>query len=389
MTDASEKIRVALVITELNIGGAERMFTELAVRLDRTRFEPVVYSLQVRPDDKRPSCVPALVAAGIETHFLEMKPGWVGLLTVPWGRRKLQRLLKHQQPHLVLSFLFHANYLCRRVAAAWGKATPRPKFLAGIRVAEQGKCWHRWLDRLTRSSCDHWVCVSQSVAGFCRWELHLPDAEITVIPNGIDPRPFQQATPADLSGMETIPGSKKALFVGRLHYQKGLDWLLATLPGILARLDDWEILLVGGGPEKKALMTQIDTKIPENLRRRIHLSGWREDIPELLAASQLFILPSRWEGMPNVVLQAMAAGRAVLATDAEGVAELLDDPRQIVPFGDTARWSSRFVEMARSDELRHVLGLCNQDRAARHFTLPAMVDAYEKLFLKMAAAASE
>ncbi len=108
------RIRIALCITELDLGGAERCLTEIATRLDRDRFSPVVYCLGPPPEREIASCLPALTAAGLEVHCL----GGRGLWQFPAIARRLKQLLLAQNPHIIQTFLFHANILGRIVARA-------------------------------------------------------------------------------------------------------------------------------------------------------------------------------------------------------------------------------------------------------------------------------
>ena len=124
------QIRIALCITELDAGGAERCLTELAVRIDRSRFAPVVYCLAAQPRREDASCLPALVAAGVEVHCL----GGRGVWQFPVVAHRLKRLLDAQKPHIIQTFLFHANVLGRIVARRAGVK----KVVAGVRVAERG-----------------------------------------------------------------------------------------------------------------------------------------------------------------------------------------------------------------------------------------------------------
>jgi glycosyltransferase involved in cell wall biosynthesis len=104
--------------------------------------------------------------------------------------------------------------------------------------------------------------------------------------------------------------------------------------------------------------------------------------PAILAASQLFVLPSRWEGMPNVVLEAMASRLPVLATDVEGVGELLGDDTapQTVPYGETKAFVEKLVALISDPQLARRLGLKNRLRAETEFPLSRMVEAYQELW---------
>lgn len=359
--------RVALGITELEIGGAEQNLVELATRLDRSRFLPEVYCLAPRPTDLQRSCVPALEAAAVPVHFLDGRRWW----HVPRVLARWTELLRKQQPHLLQTFLFHANLLGRHAARRAGV----PLVLAGIRVAERQSRWHLWLDRRSSGQVDRYVCVSNSVARFS--VAHgLPKNKLVVIPNGIDASRYPAAA-ADLAPLGIPPGEPTVIFVGRLDWQKGLDWLLQSAPAWL--VPPRHLLIVGDGPLRGRLERQTAGL---RLTERVHFAGWRSDVPRLLAASRLLVLPSRWEGMPNAVLQAMATGLPVVSTEVEGVDELLGgEPQkgQIVPFGNSALWAEKideFLGPARGSEA----GSANRRKALSRFTIESTVRAYEDLW---------
>lgn len=367
-------LRLALCITELDIGGAERCLVELATRLDRRRFAPVVYALSAEPAPTTPSLVPQLREAGIETHFL----GGRRASQFPLIVRRLARLLRTQQAELVQSFLFHAN-LAARLA---GRRAGVPHVLSGIRVAERAARWHLWCDRLTSRLVDRYVCVSRSVADFSRDEAGLPSDKLVVIPNGIDVERYQRAEPLDLTLLGLGAGRRAVTFVGRLERQKGLLDFLRHSPRWLGRLPYHDLLLVGTGPQESALREEAERAA---IAARVHFIGWRDDVPRILRASDLFVLPSQWEGMPNALLEAMAAGLPVVATDVEGVRELLGDGArcQVEVRGNLEEFCELIVSLLAESTLADRLGQDNQ-RRAREFSWQSMVAAYQRLFDDMA-----
>ena len=131
-------------------------------------------------------------------------------------------------------------------------------------------------------------------------------------------------------------------YVGRLETQKGVRWLVETAPAWLGQLPDCDLLLVGKGPEREHLRRMSADR---GIADRVHFAGWRSDVPAILARSDLVVLPSAWEGMPNVVLEAMASRLPVVASNVEGVAELLgpDADAQTVAHGDTTAFAAKVV----------------------------------------------
>jgi glycosyltransferase involved in cell wall biosynthesis len=366
-----ERIRIALCITDLDAGGAERCLTELAVRMDRSRFSPVVYCLAARPAREEASFLPTLTAAGVEVHCL----GASGILQFPVVLRRLKRLFAAQKPDIVQTFLFHANVLGRIAARRAGVG----RVVAGIRVAEHGVRWHLWLDRLTQGWVDRYVCVSQAVADFSASQAGLPPTKLVVIPNGIDLERYPASRPADLQSLGIAAGRRAIVFVGRLEPQKGLGWLLGTAPQWLTRLPECDLLLVGEGPLRESLEAAAQAA---GIADRVHLVGWRPDVAEILAAADLLVLPSRWEGMPNVVLEAMASRRPVVASDVEGVRELLGPlaDKQTVRHGDTPALVEAIVGFMLDPALSAATGMENRRRAEEHFGISQMVKTHEDLW---------
>jgi len=365
------KLRIALCITDLDAGGAERGLVELATRLDRSRAEPVVYCLKPRPNSDAASCVPALEAAGIEVRCLSARRSWHFLPAI----RSLRRLLMEQKPDLVQTFLFHANIVGRIAARRAGVRC----VVSGIRVAERQNRWHLWADRITAGLVDRHVCVSEAVARFSADQARLPAEKLVVIPNGIDAALYPAARRADLQTFGLRAGRRVATYVGRLDRQKGVRWLVQTAPRWLNRLPDCDLLLVGKGPDRPRLELLCRE---QGISDRVRLAGWRADVPEILAASDLLVLPSVWEGMPNVVLQAMASRLPVLATDVEGVRELLGSgaDAQTVPYGDTEAFVAEMVALMSDHDLASQLGEKNRLRAEKEFGVGRMVAAYQDLW---------
>lgn len=365
------KLGVALCITDLRLGGAERCLVGLAAGLDRQRFSPVVYAIEPPPPIEQTSCLPALKAADVEVHFLGARRNWEVLRVV----RDMTRLLAAQQPRIVQTFLFHAN-IAGRIAA---RRAGLPLVLSGIRVAEPHRRWRLWADRLTDRLVDRHVCVSRSVAQFAQSQARLPPGKLVVIPNGVDLRRYPAPRRADLGSLGVAPGRRVVSCVGRLDRQKGLAWLIRSAPAWLDRLPEIDLLLVGAGPLRRKLERLCRQC---GVSERVHFAGWRGDVPEILAASDLLVLPSAWEGMPNAVLEAMASGLPVVASDVEGVRELLGpaSDSQTVRYGDSKALAEKVIALMEDTRKAAERGKENRRRAEEKFSLGGMVTAYEQLW---------
>ena len=166
---------IALCITELEVGGAERMFVELASRLDRQRFAPRVYVLGAVPLAGRDELVQRLRAADVPTTFLNATRRWQAPTTVA----RLSACWRRERPALVQSFLFHANLAARMAARAAGV----PHVICGLRVAEPTRRWRLRIDWATSGLVERYVAVSEDVAKHAVRDGGLPVDKLTVIAN--------------------------------------------------------------------------------------------------------------------------------------------------------------------------------------------------------------
>lgn len=383
----AEKTQVALCITELDCGGAEKIFCELARSLDPDRFETVVYCLRPRNYHQKANFIPFLEKNRIPVIFLDMS----GPFSVWRGIGRLKRLLREQRAEIFQSFMFHANFF-GRIAARGARV---PVICSGLRVSEKERSSHLRLDHLTARWVDAWVCVSRSVADFSEKRGKLPKNRLHVIPNAVtaDETATKSFLQGDLTPFPPLWGSfsgKKAVVVGRLTYQKGLDWLLKTAPSWLegessADGASWGLWIIGQGDREADLRCQAEA-LPASTAARIHFAGWRPDVSAILAEADLLLLPSRWEGMPNALMEAAAASLPVLASATDGVREILGDDlslAQTVPFGATDEWLEKIRPLLNDDALRRRLGEENRRRVLSEFSVAAMVKRYEELWTRL------
>jgi len=364
----SAPTRLAFIITEVEPGGAERCLVELATRIDRAKYSPLVISLAAEPNTAKQGLVQRLHAAGVPTLFLGFHRGWDFFPAV----KRISEILRAEQIEIVQTFLFHANVAGARAALA----AQIPHVFTGMRVADPRK-WRFFVERFATKQVERFICVSQNVAEAYRW-AGFASEKLLVIPNGVDLPKWEalRNTPPTVLG---LPDSRRTiLFVGRLDKQKGLDRFLYEMPAVFRAAPQYDLILVGDGPQKQLLM-RLAARL--GLADRIHFRGWQSDAAPLIAATDALLLPSRWEGMPNVVLEAMAAGRPVIATQAEGTVELLGLAalEQTAAVGNWRGLRDRLIEIISSPELAANLGQKNQARAAQ-FSLQSMVHRYERLY---------
>ncbi|MEK6237753.1 MAG: glycosyltransferase [Planctomycetales bacterium] len=373
---ADPRVSIAFCITELEVGGAERCLTELAIGLPRDRFQPTVYSLASRPTDDQAELVRRLENRGIPVEFLNAR----SQLSFPVVVGKLVARLRRNRPRILHSFLYHANV----VGAVAGKLAGVPRIASGIRVADGQSRFRLWLERTTSRFVHRHACVSESVADFCKRRISLAPERLEVIPNSVDISRFAEAKPIDPAKLGISSSRRFVVCVGRLDHQKGADVLVRHAGDWLSQTPEHDLLMVGKGPCLQALRRQVDAS---SLADRIHFVGWRSEIPEILAASDVLVLPSQWEGMPNVILEAMAAGKPVVVNDVEGVREAVGplDESQVIDPKDHAAFSQAVATFCCNPDLARDRGKKNQQRIAENFTVSVMIQRYLEFYDRLLA----
>jgi glycosyltransferase involved in cell wall biosynthesis len=213
------------------------------------------------------------------------------------------------------------------------------------------------------------VCVSHEVARWASRYEGFDSDQLAVIPNGID--------------LDVIPASAKRekilLFVGRLEPQKGIDVLLERTPAILQALPEHRLVLIGDGSWAKA-WSQWAQHSP--LAHRVERLGRRADVLDWMARSELLLLPTRYEGMPNVVLEAMAVGLPIATMHVEGIEDLLGSSlnEQSAPRDDWDAWEKLLIGLAQNPLNLERLGIFNRKRVEENFDLHAQMKKYELLY---------
>lgn len=365
---SSKPIPIAFCITDLDAGGAERALFQIVTRLDRQLWSPTVICLSAKGE-----LVDQFESAGIEVHCLNAKAA-----SSLWVIKKLSRLLKQLKPQLLQTFLFHAN-IAGRIAARFAKI---PIVVSGIRVAEKRSSLYLKLDKWTAGNVSQHVCVSEDVKTFSIEQGCLPANQVSVIPNGVDFEHFQNAIPFDLSKFGIPEGSEVVVTVGRLDYQKGTLLLLDAIEEILNARAQCHLLCVGKGKLESELKSKVANL---NLDSQVHLAGYHSDVAPFLKASTLFAFPSRWEGMPNAVLEAMATGLPVVTTAVEGIGDLIthDTNGLIVDIDDSNALKTNIELLLDSKQLQMDFAKKSQTIVKEEFTWDAVSKKYSDLYINL------
>ena len=369
MPAPSGPVPIAFCITELDRGGAERALCQLVLGLDRQSWLPRVYCL-----GPNGHFADVLEAGGVTVECF----GGRGLLSFPRVLLRLTRALRRFRPALLQTFLFHGN-MVGRIAA---RLAAVPIVVSGIRVADRRSRWYGRLDRWTNGLVNHNVCVSRGVADFSIHETGLQPGKVSVIPNGVHCELFAHAMPADLTSLGIRPDAPVVITVGRLEEQKGIGDLLRAAAEVLRERSDCQFLIVGDGRDRASLEALASSL---GIATSIRFTGSRDDVPSLLKAASMFVLPSLWEGMPNALLEAMAAGLPVIATAVEGSGEVIQHEATglLVEPANPHQLSQAILRLLRTPDVSAKLAGAAQASVASTFTEKVVVAAYDDLYHRL------
>ena len=375
--------RILYLITATGVGGTELALWQLLRRLDRSRREPTVVSL------KPPGAIAGRIRElGIDVLSPEIgdETGAFAALELFLESRRLPRLLGGRRFDIVHSLLFRAHLLGRFAARRLGARAVVNSYRSGVE-AEGG--WLLRLDRWTapRVTCFH--LQSPGLAAALQRRLGVEPGRCAVIPNGID---LAEADAALALGREEArrrlglyPTDLAIAYAGRLHEEKGVAHLVGAFHDLLRSQPTARLLLAGDGPSRRSLEAAVGAL---KLSPFVRFLGTLPHPWELLAGADIFALPSLWEGMPNALLEAMAAGLPSVATAVGAVPEMVADGREalLVPPADAGALTRALAELAAAPGRRQEMGGRARRRVEETYRIEATVAGIERLYDELLAA---
>ena len=353
-------IRVLHVIATLDRAGAEKQLVCLCRNMDRSMFQPAVCCLT-----RGGPLAADLRRAGVPIYLLNKRGRWD--LHVIW---RAMRVIRAFQPHIVHTWLPTANTLGRVAGLAAGV----PVLIASERSKDAWKGMARLMaDRILGKRTTLIATNAEAVRDFLVDEIELPKEKIRVIRNGLDLAEFDAAAAKGPSGALPDPeGCTVVGAVGRLEPQKGMEDLIEAFARLPLEFQDVKLWIVGEGPlERKLQRKAVET----GLQERVRFLGARADVPALMKRFDLFVLSSLWEGVPNVVLEAMAARRAVVATKVDGTPEAVTHgwTGLLTPPSNPNLLAQAMERLLRDPALRRKYGEAGRLKVEQRFGLDRMV----------------
>jgi glycosyltransferase involved in cell wall biosynthesis len=315
-------MHVLYVIDSLASGGSERSLAELAPALVQRGVK-----LDVGYLHEQPGLHHELIAAGTALFPLDGAGGRLGQL------RRIRRLVRERQPDLVHTTLFEADVLGRVAARLSG--IPLVSSLVSVPYGPeqlldpQLKPWKvraaKEIDTATARLVTRFHAVTRHVADVMGGRLRIPRSRIDVIYRSRNPDTLglrtEERRRAARVGLGVSPDTPLVLAVGRHEFAKGLDVLLRAFPIVLRRLPEARLVIAGREGNQTAFLRSLSERL--TLMGSVHFLGPRDDVPELLCATDVVVVPSRWEGSPNVLIEALALETPIVASDIPAVREMM------------------------------------------------------------------
>jgi glycosyltransferase involved in cell wall biosynthesis len=364
------KIGVLYVVGSFKSGGTETQLLEILRRLDRSRFQPIVVCFE-----KRGGLLPEVERLRVPVEEIGTKR-FVSTITWRALRAHAARALSHGV-RIIQGFHFHGSLygalLKGRCAGARLVACEQALYGPDARHHRAARSWYYGRTDSVVANCE---AVRQAVASRDRID---PD-RIAVIYGGVDierfrPRRAGGSLPAGFPG-----GSGPFVgLVGRLHPDKGQMLLVEAAPSILESVPGARFVLAGEGPQRAEIESAIAAR---NLAERFTLLGDRRDVPDLLGAFDLLVLPSASEGFSNAVLEGSASGIPVIASAVGGNPEIVveGETGKLFPAGDRRALADAVIEVLREPGVAVAMGEAGRRRVEEMFPLDSMVRNHEKLY---------
>ncbi len=363
------RYKLCLFTDSFDHGGTERQFTQVVTRLDRSKYDIIVGCMkQTGPFYEQ------VRAAGLEVvEFLTR--GFISVEAAnSWWR--WFRLIRKERFDLVHTFGFYSNLFAlpmahfagvpvvigsrRNTAAAW---TPRQ-----LAASKRAFLWSDMVVANSDSARDELV-----VDG-------IPKDRVRTVRNGLD---LDRFTPQDKAEARRKLGwSEKDLLVSvvaSLLPKKDHRTLIAAAPEIVKQVPNVRFMLIGSGPLEQELRQQAEKN---GVANNVVFLGERRDIPEILSAVDMSVLPTRVESLPNVVMEAMSAGRAVVASDVGGCGELIEDGKTgfLVKAQDPQALAQAILRLLQNADLREQMGRAARAHAEAEFSIQRSVERFQNIY---------
>lgn len=363
--------KIWYLLPEMKLGGAEKHVVQLAAELRKRGFE---------------AGIATIFREGVLAEEVKERQIPFVCLGAPygWGPRTLIRIfnwLRSSCPDILHTYLFGFHFFAGFPARVLGV----PHVVASRReIASWQKRRHRFVEDLGNLFVDRVVCCSEAVRVRTLEKERIQPEKVLTIYNGVDDVRFEAAGNGRQVREEfEIPANAPLVgTVANFAAEKGYPCLLEAARLVLEEIPESRFLLVGSGPLEKEIRERAGEI---GAHRQIIFAGARADIPELLAAMDVFALASSSEGFPNALLEAMSEGKAVVATAVGGIPELVESGQDgmLVPPQDERALARAILSLLKDSGKRRAMGAQAREKIRSQFRLERMINDYEASYLSL------
>ncbi len=362
-------IKICYVIGTLNIGGAEKQLLMLTDGLDKKKFEPVVISLRKNGDLKKD-----FESAGIKVVETDKK-----FKIDPIFFFRLFYAIKKEKPEILHTFMFTSN-TWGRIAGIFNRV---PIIISSERCVDLYKKWyHRLIDNLLIHFTKIIIANSYAVKDFYQNRERIPETRIKVIHNGIDIKTNENN--GILTSKIKELGLENAKHIiscaGRFTEQKGFIYLIKAIPLILKEFPLTYFVFIGDGPLKDVFKKEVQKS---GIEKNVLFTGYRKDVSDIFSISDIVAVPSLFEGMPNVVLEAMIAKKPVIGTNIPEISEIIKDAINgiLVPVKNSYALAEKIIYLLKNPSIALKIGQEGYTTVIKEYSSEKMIQAYENIYI--------
>lgn len=379
-TSRGQKIKVLFFIPSLEGGGAEKVMIELLSNINRGRIEPVLVMLYDYENSPYRSSLPKdikiIVIKRASDANLDKLKQYAGFI----------KTVFEVKPHVVMSMLTHSNIMaisvklisrirviiCEHIALGEAIQTKEGTRMLWFSTKRLVKLFYRFADKI--------IAVSEGIKTNLVQEFHITPRNIEVIYNPIDLNRISELCEIPIQHIFFEDSFPIICSVGRLVPQKGFDILLRAFRNVTKEMDA-RLIILGEGPEKESLSRLVnDLAITE----KVSFAGFQKNPYGFISKADIFVLSSRYEGLPMVMLEAMACSTPIISTDCKsGPREILQDGKLgvIIPPEDIDALSTAILKLLRDKGRRERFSSLGKQRV-KDFAVEKIVPQYEEMIYK-------
>lgn len=371
----TKKIRIMHLINSYSLGGAEKLAFDIVTKMDKKNYDIFICSIISKKDNIERDIRERLENCSVKTLTIDKIPNkqrFISIIKLAkiLSKNKIDILHTHcPSPDFygrISAFLIHINLVFSTIHSTKG--------------------YSLWQERLMKNFTTKYIAISEEVKEYALKRLKIPSKKIKVIYNGIDVENFINCLVKKENKLKKLGinnYNKIVTTVGKVNQDKGYFYLIKAAEFVLKKFPDTHFLIVGDTQVDKNLYQKLIKIIKNgNLENKITFTGIRQDIPEILAVSDMFVFPSIYEGFALVTIEAAVAGLPIVCTDVGSIRKIVIDGENglIVPPKDINALANG-IKFIFSDENRAKKMGLKGNRIAKKFTIEKTVCEYEQLYL--------